>query len=361
MNKRRYFNQPTRGNHLCLASLGVFCRWLTVAYASMRLSASDRIRLKAATPAIRNFKERALSMKMNVRNIAYALLVPVVTLTACIRDEIEDCPPLQINIAVKDKNYFNVDKVDLEQRKNDNLAFREYVPSIYYVLRDFNTGEIVEESGLTEIRSDDKILSIGLCPCIPHGKYILTVWGGMSNLDAIGDDGLSLDLNPDNFEGEDIYMTNDTILYDAWHNNQTVELERTKGKLIIEKILDSYSNNIELSKKTVSALFSGVDNNFKYTTQTTVMSERHWNTTKYLVTKTVLSPSVKEKGSSLHIDFFNSSNSIDHNLKPKDVRISMRRNELTVLRYVWNQDKKDFDIYLLINDNWELVHGMEID
>ena len=40
-------------------------------------------------------------MKGTIRNIAYILLLPAMTFTSCIRDEIEDCPPLQINIAVK--------------------------------------------------------------------------------------------------------------------------------------------------------------------------------------------------------------------------------------------------------------------
>ena len=39
----------------------------------------------------------------------------------------------------------------------------------------------------------------------------------------------------------------------------------------------------------------------------------------------------------------------------------MHRNELTVLRYVWNEEKEDFEVFMLVNDNWEMVHGMEIE
>ena len=38
--------------------------------------------------------------------ILYAL--SAILLSSCIRDEILPCPPLQVNIAVKDKNYFNI-------------------------------------------------------------------------------------------------------------------------------------------------------------------------------------------------------------------------------------------------------------
>ncbi|EJX04251.1 secreted protein, partial [gut metagenome] len=33
-------------------------------------------------------------------------------LTACIRQDIDDCPPLRVQIAVKDKNYENIDFVE---------------------------------------------------------------------------------------------------------------------------------------------------------------------------------------------------------------------------------------------------------
>lgn len=240
-------------------------------------------------------------MKGTIRNIAYILLLPAMTFTSCIRDEIEDCPPLQINIAVKDKNYFNVDNVEAEQRKDDNLAFREYVPTLYYVLRDLNTGDVVEESGVFEVKGDKQILPVDLCPCIPHGRYVLTVWGGMSNLDAISEDGLSLDLNPNSMEGEDIYMTNDTILYDAWHNNQTVEMERTKGKLIIEKKWECLLEGINGSRKEINGIYDNVNNAFKYTGITDVLATHLWEPEQNIITKTVLSPSLKENGTKLHL------------------------------------------------------------
>lgn len=30
--------------------------------------------------------------------------------TSCVRENLDQCPPLRINIEVKDKNYFNVDQ-----------------------------------------------------------------------------------------------------------------------------------------------------------------------------------------------------------------------------------------------------------
>lgn len=46
-------------------------------------------------------------MKGYARYIIYVL--SLVLLPSCIRDEILPCPPLQVNISVKDKNYFNIE------------------------------------------------------------------------------------------------------------------------------------------------------------------------------------------------------------------------------------------------------------
>lgn len=52
-------------------------------------------------------------------------------------------------------------------------------------------------------------------------------------------------------------------------------------------------------------------------------------------------------------------------LEPQDVNITMGRNEITILKYVYvdkgGSGEGDFEIYLRVNDNWELLHDMELD
>ena len=64
---------------------------------------------------------------MSVKNYLY-LFMSLWLHISCIKEEIKPCPPLQINIAVKDKNYFNINNVELEEYKEENLSFREYIP-----------------------------------------------------------------------------------------------------------------------------------------------------------------------------------------------------------------------------------------
>ena len=48
-------------------------------------------------------------------------------------------------------------------------------------------------------------------------------------------------------------------------------------------------------------------------------------------------------------------------LTPDDVKVSMERNKITVLKYVYDSDRNRFTIYMKVNDNWEEIHGMILD
>lgn len=296
-------------------------------------------------------------MKISLKSILLILLLAP-ALTSCIRDEIEDCPPLQVNIAVKDKNYFNVDKVDMEERRSDDLAFREYVPTLFYMLRDAKTGEVMEEQGVFRVEGEGKTFQVEFCPCLPHGTYVLTVWGGMKDMTSLSEDRTALALHPEHAEGDDIYLVNDTLVYDAYRYDYTVEMERTKGKLIVEA--EELEQGLEHSTMKADHIYERVDSGFSYSSDTYASMQYDW-TGQHVLTKTVLAPSLKRNGSTLSLQFYDSAQRLNSVLSPKDVRITMHRNELTVLRYVWNEEKADFEVYMLVNDNWEMVHGMEIE
>lgn len=281
-------------------------------------------------------------------------------LASCIRDQLDDCPPLRVEIGVKDKNYFNVDKVDMEERRSDSLAFCEYVPTLLYILRDAETGEVVEEQGVFSVEGDGNTVPVDFCPCLPHGKYILTVWGGLDDLSQLSPDHLSLELHRDRQQGGDVYLVSDTLLYDAYNYDYRVELERTKGKLIVQA--EDMPGSYNLVSIDVDGLDGKVNSNFKYSGETDVRDKVSIPLKPKVSTSTLLAPSVKENGSVLDVDFTHSNpSSNDMELSPDDVRITMRRNMITVLRYVWDEQKKHFVVYMLVDDNWEQVHGMEID
>ena len=278
-------------------------------------------------------------------------------LASCLRDEIPQCPTLSIDVAVKDKNYFNVRKVELEEARSEDLPFREYVPTVYYQLRRLDTGELVMQHALSEVTDEGKTYPIRYCEKLPHGTYVLTVWGGMKDMEALDANRTTLGLHPGGTEGEDVYMTCDTLVYDAYNYNYTVEMERTKGKLIIQAV--DLPDDIGWSDKTDTQLYSEVDNYFHYSGETSVRTEREWTPAKEVVTKTLLSPSLHKGGTTLKVNFYDAPERTRPVSVPDDVNVTMKRNELTVLKYVYEDGR--FSIYILVNDNWEKVHGMVID
>ena len=288
------------------------------------------------------------------------LLLSAPLLASCIRDQLDDCPPLRVEIGVKDKNYFNVDKVDMEEQLSDSLAFRQYVPTLFYMLRDAATGDVVEEQGVFPVEGDGKTVPVDFCPCLPHGRYILTVWGGLDDLSQLSPDHLSLELHRDRQQGGDVYLVSDTLLYDAYNYDYRVELERTKGKLIVQA--EDMPGSYNLVDIDVGGIYGKVNSNFKYSGETDVYDKVSIPLKPEVSTSTLLAPSVSENSSVLDVDFTHSNpSSNDMELSPDDVRITMRRNMITVLRYVWDEQKKHFVVYMLVDDNWEQVHGMEID
>lgn len=300
-------------------------------------------------------------MKKNIFNIA--LLLSVLSLAAsCIRDQLDECPTMHLRIAVKDKNYFNVDKVDLENHKSEDLPFREYVPTLHYSITDLKTHETVVHSDFITVQGDENEYSIDLPESLPFGTYSIQVWGGMGSLDPLDDDHTTIAFHPQHSQGRDVYMTCDTIVYSPSSYDDTIWLERTKGKLIIE--LENLPVGFEYSRKTVSGLYKGVDSDFAYADETYVQTDTHW-TGDHAVTKTFLTPTTDGTPSYVHMVIHDGSLLDDemrnNTLNPYDVNLTVNRNELTVVRYVWDEDKGDFLIYVLVGDYWENVHGMHID
>lgn len=298
-------------------------------------------------------------MNISLKNILLVLLVAP-TLASCIRDQLEDCPPLRVEIGVKDKNYFNVDQTVPEERLADDLAFNKYVPTLFYMLRDAKTGEVVEEQGVFNVDGDGKTVAIDFCPCLPHGKYILTVWGGLDELSQLSDDRLSMLIHPDKAQGNDVYLLNATLVYDAYNYDYTLEMERIKGKLVV--LAENLPDNFDMVHIDANNLYGKVSANFEYSDEASVCNKVAIASTSLIKTATYMAPSIMTDGTVLDVNFVKENNSSGNLLlTPDDVKISMERNKITMLKYVFNKEEDKFYIYIKVNDNWEVVHGMILD
>lgn len=295
-----------------------------------------------------------------------AILVIVPVLSSCIRDEIQECPPLRITLKVKDKNYFNVDAVvnkGLIDKKDENLPFSEYVSTLFYIVRD-EAGNIIEKRDLANVTGDDREIVIQLPIDLPYGKYGITVWGNLKSNKPLDDNFSGADLEHADAAKQDVYMASAVLLYEMGSENHIVELERAKGLLIVQA--ENLPNFIDSSEKTVSNVYGYVAEGFKYDRLTDIYSRTDWKDTNNVVTYSLTGPSKGFESSSLKLQFLNSDCNAglggDNicSLKPESIGITMIRNSITVVKYVYTDNNK-FDIYVLVNDNWEEVHGLIIE
>lgn len=312
---------------------------------------------------------------MMKRQIAY-LLLPLllwgVSLTSCIRDEIAECPPLRITVAVKDKNYFNVDDVaakGLIEKKDENLPFREYVSTLYYIVHD-EAGNVVAEQPNREVTGDAKEAVIELPSDLPYGKYRVTVWGNMKSERPLGDDPTTAELEHSDAANNDVYLADAEVEYGLGSEHHTVALERTKGRLVIKA--EGLPDYIDFSEKTVTDVYSVITSGFDYDRLTNLASRTVWPQKNHITTHTLMCPSKEFEKSTLDVAFHDADaieeagmrsggRAAYRSLYPEDIKITMGRNELTVVRYVYEPEGGDgdgFDIYILVNDSWEKVYDM---
>ncbi len=198
---------------------------------------------------------------------------------------------------------------------------------------------------------------------MPFGKYVFTVWGGMKKRGELYLDKNELLLHPEHSQGDDVYQVCDTLVYDENHYCYTSEMERTKGKLVIwtENLPAGY----HLMNTEVSQLYGIVNPSFLYSEETSVFHESEIEAGAKTKTSIFLAPSFQKEESVVDVNFYKNSGegagSSSSVLKPDDVKVSMERNKITVLKYVYDSDRNRFTIYMKVNDNWEEIHGMILD
>lgn len=297
--------------------------------------------------------------------MSWMLVALLVGLTSCIRDKIYPCPPLKVMIAIEDKNYANIDFVEretgLDHRIDEDMPFRSYIQKLFYALYDLDTGEVVSIRHLHDVEGEAEMATVYLPEDLPFGRYGLVVWGNIQREEGILADGRfgTYDLHQGHVEGYDVYMTADELLYDELHYDYVVSLKRLKGKLLIQAV--NFPQEIGWSRKTVSGVTGNVDYELHYSEPETVVTYTEWTSrSSEFVSSTFLSPSVTSEGSTVDADLYDSPDMEVPAIQLKTVRAEMSRNEITVLRYVYNEETGNTSIYILLDDGWDAVHNLEM-
>lgn len=297
-------------------------------------------------------------MSKKLFNILMTLMLGVMALggSSCLRDGMEECPPLKVRIVVKDRNYFNVDATQLEERKADDLPFAEYVPNICWVMRNAETGETVDYKRLHDVDPEVDEVVLDFPEDLPFGKYEITVWGGFRNGSTLEERSEYLDLHKGEVEGDDVYLAHAIIDYNFNSGTHTLEMQRTKGKLIVQK--ENFPEWVASDWKRMTGLYGRVTNGFGYSGEARLHVKNALEYSDNIVTKHLAAPTPGKIGK-LNIDLFDAAGMKRYSTE--EVTIPIMRNSLTVVRYVYDPTTDECKIYILINDTWEIVNQMVVD
>lgn len=359
----------------CAASKGqniiVSYSYDTLCRENLQLAEDSRSILATASTIDSNvFSERCCFMYLiSVRNNSAALYASLflalllLNLSSCIHEELPPCPQLQVTLEVEDKNYHNINsavRFGFEEWRSEELPFGDYVGTLTYRLHNVETGEEVLAAPVTSVEGDKQKFALPIPENISFGTYVLTAYGNLADSNILAQEYKGAELHPDNLPGEDLYLAHDTLVYDQLTYDYTVGMKRVKGKLIIH--VEGMPAQYRASSKTITQLSGYVDSHFNYHRPLDMRIDTTWVVPGEILTKTILAPSLEHDLSVLTLRFFegNQCNESAFWISPETVAMNMRRNELTIMRYVYDKSCCCFKIYILVNDHWEMLHSMEI-
>ena len=101
-----------------------------------------------------------------------------------------------------------------------------------------------------------------------------------------------------------------------------------------------------------------------YREPTTLAFGRSWERKEpAMVAKSLLAPSRKRGASQVDLRYHVGDRPSEGGnwIAPEPVCVTMSRNELTILRYEYDPCCCRFNIFILINDNWETLHIMDVE
>lgn len=278
---------------------------------------------------------------------------------ACIRDKVPVCPPLTVYLEVDEKNYGNIDELGgVIPARPEDMAFREYVPSLHCELVDANTGQVVEKLALSDVPTDEAAFPISFCSCLPHGRYAITVWGGLEDSMAIAGHAHYMELHRDSKPGPDAYLLHDTLVYDACSYDYHCGMKRVMSGLMV--IMENLPDSVYVLDKSISGLYGRVDRHFNYSGSASVSTHRTWDTVRIQEWDAV-SPSVADSSTEIGIRLRAVGADAPKIADPPDVEVTLKRNELTVLRYNYDAEEDRYEVFLLSDGEWASIHQMDLD
>lgn len=284
------------------------------------------------------------------------IMLLVVCFTSCIKDPLPECPyQYRVQLSVKHKNYSNSSAVGTDMVVDEDLPFREYVSNIVYTLRNVNTGESVLDEVISVIPGNEKEMEL-IINQIPDGEYRLMVWGNVEN--TVNTIGTSFDLHKNNEESTDIYLASDVLtIKTGLSQKKSLELERTKGKLIV--IFNDLPDHVVQIRKNITSVSQTIDHQGAYSGETNIEKIFLKNLQPLKRISTCLSPSVEGENSILSLSIYTSEDNEPALIIPP-IEIKINKNEITAVTVNYDSLHGQLEIWIYIDDKWTLVKELII-
>lgn len=268
-------------------------------------------------------------------------------LSSCVAEDLPECVSgLFVSVHIKDKNYFNIDQLQPSGKVDENQPFAIFIRSLYYELKSFPAGEIVRQAVITTLDTNDSAYSFPIGG-IPQGEYELTLWGNLPPGGTAGE------LHPGQREYADLYLAGSRFTLSGTPLALSLELERTKGKLLL--FCSRFPSSIGRLEEEISSVYPYAEAPLSYSGRTAVKKEAPFSVEHTFL----LAPSVDGQPSLLNLRFYPQA-SLQAVLTIPPTAVTIRRNELTVVRVDYHQAADYWEVWCFLDGKWTKIHHLEI-
>lgn len=275
---------------------------------------------------------------------------------SCIKQSSEDCPVSYRGILiVQDKNYSNATEIPGLSLRDEQQAFRQYIPDFSYSLIQLGTGTTVDSLSNYTVTDEEKTHKLDF-PTILPAQYKLNIYGNTNQIALRHDNTTTYTLHPTGQEGDDIYLFNDTIIFTPEQREVSIPMRRAKGALFIQ--IENIPDSVSRIRETIGQIYNNIDEKGVYSDETTVVKDFDKELHPSPSLLTLLAPTVAGKQSLLRIALYTSGDTYPYLFIP-DIQFAVKRNEITAFKFSF-QPEGGIEVWILANGTWNKLHDLDI-
>lgn len=287
-------------------------------------------------------------MSKVVLNFCMVVLLALLA-NSCIKEDQSDCPTqFTVKLIVKDINYFNIAQFPELSPEAAAQPFAHFTSTLYYTVTDKATRQVVQQSDVLTTSGSTQDYTI-LLNNLPVGEYEFSVWGNITNDIPAGI------LHPNGLEHTDIYTARASITITPESQSQTVELERTKGKLVV--FCRNFPDEITGINLSASPVYQSADTYLNYQGNASVQK----SATRTVINETLMAPTPEGDDTTLNLNFdTQATRATSPVLSIPPISVTIHRNEITAVSLDYDIISNALEIWAYINGEWSMLHHLDI-